>query len=403
MTAAAAHDDVRARYNVIVLALAQAFGASATVILIATAGLVGTMIAPTRALATAPVTAFVIGTALATIPAAMVMKRIGRRSGFIAGALVGVLSALVAIYGVFARDFWVFCTAALLQGVNQAFMGYFRFAAADMASPAFRPRAISWVMTGGIAAAVFGTLLIMATADLLAPVTYAGTYVAMAVLCGLMIAVLWRLDIPHTDDRAATGGARPLSAILRQPRTVVAMVTAMLAFGLMNLVMTATPIAMVDCGFDKNAAFWVIQWHVLAMYVPSFFTGSLIIRFGVERICALGIVILAGAGLAALLGISFANFAVGLILLGLGWNFGYVGGTAMLTETYAPAERAKVQAVNDFAVSSTVAIASLTSGGLFDAMGWTGVNLAVFPAVAVALALLGWHGLVRRRAVAGGI
>lgn len=399
MTQVEVFDDVRARYNVIVLALALALGASATVILIATAGLVGTMIAPTRALATAPITAFVIGTALATIPAAMLMKRVGRRRGFILGAFTGVLSALIAIYAVFARDFVVFCLAALLQGVNQSFMGYYRFAAADMASPGFRPRAISWVMIGGIASAVFGTFLIMATADLLAPVTYAGTYLAMAILCALSILVLGRLDIPHTDDHETAGESRPLSIIVRQPLLIVAMVTAMLAFGLMNLVMTATPIAMVDCGFDKNAAFWVIQWHVLAMYVPSFFTGNLIGRYGVERICALGIVILGAAGIAALLGLSFANFAVGLVLLGLGWNFGYVGGTAMLTETYRPAERAKVQALNDFAVSTTVAIASLTSGGLFDALGWNGVNLAVFPAVAVALALLAWHGLGRSRRI----
>lgn len=395
MTAITVFDDDRARRAAVTLAVAQALSSSATVILIATAGLVGTMIAPSRAWATAPVTAFVVGTALTTIPAALLMKQVGRRLGFMAGAAVGVLSGLIAIYAVYSRNFALFCVASLLQGVPQAFMGYYRFAAADIASPAFRPKAISWVMTGGIAAAVFGTLIVMMTADLFAPVTYAGTYLAMAILCALTVAAVSRLDLPLGDQHHTVEPARPLTEIVRNPRAIVAMVTAMLAFGMMNLVMTATPIAMVDCGFDKNAAFWVIQWHVLAMYVPSFFTGSLITRYGVGRMCALGMIILAASGVAALLGLSFIHFSVGLILLGLGWNFGYVGGTSMLTECYRPSERAKVQALNDFAVAATVAVASLTSGRLFDSLGWNGVIVAMFPAVAVALAFLAWQGRSR--------
>ncbi|CAN5517229.1 MFS transporter [soil metagenome] len=395
MTAIAAFDDDRAKRAAITLAIAQALSSSATVILVASAGLVGTMIAPSRAWATAPITAFVIGTALTTIPAALLMKRVGRRPGFMLGAGMGVLAGLIAIYAVFTRNFVLFCFSAFLQGVPQGFMGYYRFAAADIASPAFRPRAISWVMTGGVAAAVFGTLIIMVTADLWAPVTYAGTYMAMAILCALAMVVLSQVDIPLGEDHHAAEPARPLAQIVRNPRTIVAMVTAMLAFGMMNLVMTATPIAMVDCGFDKNSAFWVIQWHVLAMYIPSFFTGSLIARYGVERICALGMIILAASGASALLGLSFANFAAGLILLGLGWNFGYVGGTAMLTECYRPSERAKVQALNDFAVAATVAAASLTSGQLFDIMGWNGVITAMFPAVALALGFLAWQRSIR--------
>lgn len=392
-------DDLRARRNAIVLAIGQALYGSATVIMFTTAGLIGVQIAPSKAWATLPISAFVIGTALTTIPAAMLMRAIGRRPGFMLGAFAGTVGALIGVYAIFTRNFPLFILATVLQGVYQAFAQHSRFAAADMASPAFRPKAISWVMTGGVAAGLLGTSLVMFTTDLLAPVTFAGCYAAMAVICTLAIGVLAFVDIPRKEETAKTGEARPLGQILRQPRLIVAVIAATLSYGMMNLVMTAAPIAMIDCGFTTTTAAWAIQWHVMAMFVPSFFTGQIIARVGAERVCAAGLLLLAGAATAGLLGISFGHFAVNLILLGLGWNFGFIGGTTLLTECYRPAERERVQGLNDFAVFGTVAIASLTSGKLLDWFGWASVNIAVYPTVVVALSLILWIMLRRRKVV----
>lgn len=397
MTAAAVEfDDARAKRNAIVLAIAQALYASGTVVLIATAGLVGTQLAPSKAWATLPVSTFVIGTMVATIPAALLMRRIGRKPGFIFGAAIGAFAGLLSVYAIYSSSFVLFSFSTALHGVYQASSSYFRFAAADTASPAFRAKAISWVLTGGVAAALFGTLIVMQTTNLLAPVIFAGCYLATALLAVLAIITLTFLDLP--DGRSEESGpARPLFEILSQPRLIVAIACGMMSYGIMNLVMTATPIAMVDCGFGINHSSWVIQWHVLAMFVPSFFTGTLITRFSVEKITVLGLLTLAGAGIAALLGIGFANFAAALILLGLGWNFAFIGATTMVTNCYRPAERGKVQAVNDFSIFVTVAIASLVSGRLLDGLGWNAVNFALFPMAALALLLLFWQSALPRR------
>ena len=384
-------DDARAKHNAIVLAIAQALYASGTVALIATAGLVGTQLAPAKAWATLPVSTFVIGTMLATIPAALLMRRFGRKPGFILGAAIGVFAGLLSVYAIYRADFVLFILSTALHGVYQASSGYFRFAAADTASPAFRPKAISWVLTGGVAAALLGTLLVVQTTDLL-PVTFAGCYVATAVLALIAIVVLLFLDLPPGRDEEL-GPTRPLTEILRQPRLLIAIACGTMSYGIMNLVMTATPIAMIDCGFGISASSWVIQWHVLAMFVPSFFTGSLIARFGVERITLVGLILLCGAGIAALLGLAFVNFAAGLILLGLGWNFAFIGATTMVTDCYRSAERNKVQAVNDFCIFLTVALASLSSGRLLDQWGWDAVNYAVFPMAGLAMLLLFWQVL----------
>ena len=329
-------DGTRVRRNVLILAIGQALYSSTTVILIATAGLVGVMLAPSKSWATLPVSTFVIGTMLSTIPASYLMHRIGRRAGFLIGAVAGLLGALLAIYSIYVGNFALFCLAAALQGTFQASSGFMRFAAADISTPAFRPKAISWVLTGGVVAAIFGTLIVIRTTDLLAPFTFAGCYVASAILSiATMVAMLW-LDIPKPHESETAGPARPLGEILRQPRTLVAVGCATLSYGMMNLVMTATPIAMVDCGFVNTDASWVIQWHVLGMFVPSFFTGHLIARYGVEKICLLGMGLLITSAIVAMAGIDFANFAIALILLGLGWNFGFIGGTTLLTGTYAP-------------------------------------------------------------------
>jgi predicted MFS family arabinose efflux permease len=388
--AAAEFDDARAKRNAIVLAIAQALYSAGTVALIATAGLVGAQLAPSKAWATLPVSTFVIGTMMTTIPAALLMRRFGRKHGFVLGATLGVFAGLLSVYAIYRRDFVLFCLSTALHGAYQASSGYLRFAAADTASPAFRPKAISWVLTGGVAAALLGTFLVVQTTDLLAPVTFAGCYAATAALALTAIVTLLFLDLPPPREKEL-GPARPLVEILQQPRLAMALACGMMSYGIMNLVMTATPIAMIDCGFGIADSSWVIQWHVLAMFVPSFFTGSLIARFGVERIVLLGLCILCGAGVAALLGLSFANFASGLILLGLGWNFAFIGATTMVTDCYRTSERNKVQAVNDFCIFLTVALASLSSGRLLDLWGWAAVNYAVFPMAAIAMLLLLWR------------
>jgi len=265
-----------------------------------------------------------------------------------------------------------------------------------MASPRFRPKAISWVMTGGVVAALIGSALVIGTVDLLAPVVFAGSWAAMAALALLSSVVLLTLDIPPLVEIPGAAAARPLLKIASQPRYIVAAATGMLSYGIMMLVMTATPIAMFACGFTVQDSSWVIQWHALAMFVPSFFTGHLITKFGVERIATIGILLLVGAAVAGLLGIHFTNFAVGLILLGLGWNFGFIGATTMLTGCYEPSERNKAQGLNDFLIFGTTALASLSAGKLLNTFDWNAVNYAVFPMAAVALAMIAWLATRRR-------
>jgi predicted MFS family arabinose efflux permease len=382
-------DDGCARRNAVILALAQACFGAATTALVVTAGLIGTQLAPDPSWATLPLSMTIVGTALTTFPQSLLMKRIGRRAGFVAAALVGSLGAIIGVFAIFARNFTLFLTGCFLIGIYQASSSYYRFAAADHASPEFRPKAISWVMTGGVAAAIFGSVIVMLTTDLLAPVTFAGTWVAMAVIAAAAAVILTAVNIPLPEGEETAAG-RPLAEIAAQPRYIVATATAMVAFGVMMLVMTATPVAMLGCGFSVTDSSWVIQWHALAMFAPSFFTGNLIAKYGAERIAAVGMVLLALAGTAGLMGIRFEHFAVDLILLGLGWNFGYIGGTAMLTATYAPGERNKAQGLNDLLVFGVTALASLSAGKLLSAFGWNAVNVAVFPLVMLAFTLVVW-------------
>lgn len=376
------------------LAAGQALFSSNSVVIITTGGLIGSVLSPTLSLATLPVSCFVIGMALSTVPASLLMGRIGRRPGFITGAAIGGIAALLAAYAIYERSFVLFCLSLMLSGVYQAFGQYYRFAATDTASEQFKAKAISWVMIGGIVAAFIGPAVVMLTKDLMSPVTFVGCYLASAALAAIAMLVLAFLDIPHVPAKKGAPSGRPLKVILKQPRLVVAIIAGMMSFGMMNFVMTSTPIAMVDCGLSFDAAAWVIQWHVLAMYVPSFFTGGLINRFGPMRMVALGMVLLGAAGVSALLGVNFGNFAVSLVLLGVGWNFSFLGATTMVTNYYHPAERSKVQAVNDFAVFTTVALSSLSSGTLLSLFGWNAVALSLFPIVALVLVLLTWSSRV---------
>ena len=389
-------DDTKARRNAVILALAQAlFGAIGTAMAV-TAGLIGSQLAPKVSLATLPLSVMIIGTAVSTFPISLLMRRIGRRTGFIACALVGMTGALVGLAAIILKLFTLFLVGCLLIGVYQASASYYRFAAADTASPTFRPKAISWVLTGGILAAVAGSTMVMKTVNLFAPVVFAGTWAAMAALALVASLLLIPLDIPNVTESHAPSG-RPLAEIATQPRYIVATLSAMLSYGIMVLVMTATPVAMLGCGFTVNDSAWVIQWHAIAMFLPSFFTGSLIVRFGAERVAAFGMLLLVGAAVSGLMGIRFENFAIGLILLGLGWNFGFLGGTTLLTTTYEPAEKNKAQGLNDLMVFCTNAVTSLSAGVLLAGYGWTAVNYAVFPMVALALVMIGWLFTHQRR------
>lgn len=353
-----------------------------------------------KALATLPVSTMVLGTAFGTLPAGMIMRRYGRRVGFAGAALLGVLSGLLASFAVFRDNFLLFALACSLGGLAGAFVQQYRFAAADTASDAFKPKAISWVLAGGVLAGVVGPQTVIWTKDLFSPILFAGTYLAQAGLALVAFCLLLFIRIPRPPRIShAQAGGRPLGEIMMQRRFIVAAACGICSYALMSLVMTATPLAMIGCGLTETDAALGIQWHVLAMFGPSFFTGHLISRFGKERIVSIGLALLAGCSIIALMGIELAHFWSALILLGLGWNFGFIGATAMLTDTYRPEERNMVQAVNDFLVFGFVATASFSSGALLNAFGWQTVNYLVFPFVVLCLGLLVWLVWGEKKAV----
>ena len=383
------------RTTILLLAIAQSLYSCAVITVFATGPLVGLMLAPNQGYATWPVTSFVVGSMLAVYPASALMKIYGRKPVFVTGALSSIIGALISVWAIYHSNFYLFCVGAMLQGVLQATSSFYAFTAAEAAGPQDKSVAISWVLTGGVVAAIAGTLISSQTRDLLAPFTFAGTYVAVIVFAVLSLIVFSFMRVAKPSQSEIQGPQRSWPELLHQPKLVIAMATAILSYALMNLMMTAAPVAMKICGFSANDSIWVIQWHVLAMFVPSFFTGLLIKRFGLNLITGIGMAILISAGVAALAGINFANFAIALILLGLGWNFGFIGGTTMLTTTYRPAERTKVQAVNNFGVSLMVAIASAGSGQMLSHFGWASVALIVMPLSAVMLGVV-W---LRSRAI----
>lgn len=387
--AAAGVDDRIARRNVALLAFAQALGGASASIVIATGPLIGSaLLGSDKSLATLPVSFMVLGTALGMLPAGMIMRRFGRRRSFLGSSIGGTITSLLAAWAVLGASFWLFTLACAAMGFVTAFVQQFRFAAADTASPAFRPRAISWVMAGGILAGVIGPQTVILTRDLFAPILFAGTYIALAGLSFLAFLVLWFLKSPPPMAKAQAGDARPLSAIMRQPGFIVAVTCGIVSYALMSLVMTATPLAMIGCGLTTTDAALAIQWHVLAMFGPSFFTGSLIARFGVRTIVLVGLALLCGCAVIALSGEEVGHFWVALILLGVGWNFGFIGATTMLTACYRPSERNMVQSANDFLVFGFVAFASFSSGSLLYNFGWGTVNMLVFPVTAICVVLM---------------
>ena len=380
------------RTTILLLAIAQSLYSCAVITVFATGPLVGLMLAPSQGYATWPVTSFVVGSMLAVWPASHLMKIYGRKPVFVAGAFSSIIGAIISVWAIYHSNFTLFCIGAALQGVLQATSSFYSFAATEAAGPEDKSVAISWVLTGGVVAAFAGTIISSNTRDLLAPFTFAGTYLAVIGFALLSMIVFAFLQVPKPTAAEIQGPQRSWPELLRQPKLVIAMLTAILSYALMNLMMTAAPVAMKICGFNADDSIWVIQWHVLAMFVPSFFTGMLIKRYGVNLITGLGMVILIGAGLTALSGITFPHFSISLMLLGLGWNFGFIGGITMLTTTYQPAERAKVQAVNNFGVSLMVAIASGSSGQMLSHFGWASVALTVMPIAALILGIIFWRG-----------
>lgn len=387
------------RRNVLILACTQALFQTASVMVVTLSGLVGQTLATNKALATLPIAMMVVGSAITMIPASLLMQRFGRRAGFLLGTAAGASAGLIAAYAIWIQNFWLFTIANMLVGVYQGFAQYYRFAAADIASPAFRSRAISWVIAGGVVAALAGPNLVRFTQHL-GPATFALPYLIMVALAMLAALLLTRIAIPPAAVATAGDNARPLVAIVRQPVFLTALAGSAIGFSVMSLVMTATPLAMQHHGHPIESATTVIQWHVLGMFAPSFVTGSLIQRFGVLRIMSIGVVLLTSHVGIALSGNGYLHYLSGLTLLGVGWNFLFVGGTTLLTEAHTPAERAKTQAAHDFLMFGMVSLASFSAGSLLNVAGWHWVNLAALPALALALVAiltLAWH---RRQAAA---
>lgn len=371
------------------LAAANAIGGTVGPIAVGSGGLVGaSMLSPGEgAWATVPVSTFVIGAAAASIPAALLMRRVGRRTGFVAGSLIGTLGALGAAGAVALHSFALLCLAMVPLGASNAFNQQYRFAAADASEPAFKPKAISWVLIGGIVSAVLGPQTSIHGLALVPAAPYAGPFLVLAVLFVLAALLLLRLQVPPPPPLTASAG-RPLGAIVLNGRFLVALASAIASYALMSFVMTASPLAMIGHHHGHADAQHAIQWHVIAMFAPSFFSGGLIARFGKAPVVAAGLVLIALSAGVALAGVTLAHFFVALILLGVGWNFGFVGATAMVAELYRPEESFRVQAFNDAVLFSCVAAASFSSGGVLALSGWEMVNWIVLPVVALCLGLL---------------
>lgn len=392
--------DRLARRNVLVLATAQALAGGNSTIVITTGGIVGAMLAPDKGLATLPITVMVLGMWFGTLPTGALAKTYGRRFALVAGAIIGAISALIASLAVLWGSFPLFLLASFGSGFFGATYQSYRFAAADTASETFRPKAVSWVMAGGVLSAIIGPQLIIFTKDLLPPHLFAATFLGQATFAALAGVVLLFVKIPTPAATKGKTGGRPLGQIISTPRFIAAAACGVVSYGLMNLVMTSTPLAMLACDHSVTDATLGLQWHVLAMFVPSFFTGSVIARVGVERVMVLGFALILASATVALLGITLWHFWTVLVLLGLGWNFAFIGATTMVTQCYTPEERNKVQAFNDFLVFGSMALGSFSSGQLLAKFGWAAVNQVVFPAVMAAAALLLWRKLRERRAAA---
>jgi MFS family permease len=397
MTAAAAStDDVRVRANVVRLAAAQALTGANSAVIFATGSIVGASLAPNVSLATVPISMYVAGLAAGTLPTGMISRAYGRRVAFIAGTACGAFTGLLGALAILRGSFVLFCCATFLGGLYGSVSQSYRFAAADDASAAFRPKAVSWVMAGGVFAGVLGPQLVQWTMDFWSPYLFAFSFIVQAAVALIAMAVLAGVDAPKPAAVDLHRG-RPLLEIVRQPRFIAAALCGVIAYPVMNLVMTSAPLAMKMCGLSLSDSNFGIQWHVVAMYGPSFFTGTLIARFGAPRIVAAGLLLEATAAIVGLSGMTAMHFWATLIVLGIGWNFGFVGASALVLETHRPEERNKVQAFNDFLIFGVMAVGSFSSGQLLANYGWSAVNSVVFPPVFLGVTVLLLVSLKRRR------
>lgn len=402
-------DDSRAKRNIAVLVAAQAILGAQLPMIFVIGGLAGGMLADNPCFATLPISLIVFGSMTTAPWLSPLMQRRGRTFGFFIGAICGAIGAAIAAYGLYIRSFEVLLVGSYLTGVYMSAQGFYRFAAADTASESFRPKAISYVMAGGLLSAIFGPQLNKLVLDA-SVIPFLGTYLTIIAmnLVGMFLFLL--LDLPREADaetaEAPVRDERSRLGLLRNPTILVAIVCAMVSYALMNLVMTSAPIAVVGCGFSTSHANDVVSAHILAMYIPAFFTGHLIVRFGVLRIVTAGLLILALSGVVALTGATLTNFYIALILLGVGWNFGFVGATSLLATAHTPHERGRVQGMNDMFVFGCVTMASLASGGLMNCAGgtpvdgWNAVNIAMIPFLLLAGGALIWLVSQRRSAPA---
>ena len=388
-------DDRLARRNAMVLAVAQALAGGNNTVIVSTASIVGAVLAPDKGLATLPITAMVIGMWFGTLPVGALARRFGRRFALQTGSVFGVLSGLISYSAVMNGEFWLLLVGTFCGGLYAAAHQSYRFAAADTASEAFRPKVVSWVLAGGVFAAVIGPQLVIFTKDLLSPHMFAASYLGQSA-CALIAALV--LIFVKMPPLAATRveNPRPLAEIVRAPRFIVAVACGMASYAMMNMLMTSAPLAMVGCGHSVTDATLGIQWHVLAMYAPSFVTGGLIARFGIERITGIGLSLIALAAAAAISGITVAHFWSALVLLGVGWNLAFIGATTMVTECHRAEERNKVQAFNDFLIFGSMAVSSFSSGQMLEYLGWQAINEVIFPTIFVVGAMLAWLAARKR-------
>ena len=382
--------------NVLVLSACQATLQTGGVTLVAVTGLAGFALAPNTIFATVPLTCYVLGSAITTVPASMLMKSIGRRAGFQTGTAIGAAGAALCALAIYLANFWVLCLGMMVMGSYTAFGKYYRFAAADVADSGFRAKAISLTLAGGIVGGFIAPEMAKRTKDMFADHMFLGSYLSLIAVCMIAALLLTQLEIPQLTEKERNEGGRPIREIMRQPVFIVAALAGALSYGIMNLFMTSTPLAMRAHDHHFNSAAFVLEWHVVGMYGPSFFTGSLIHRFGVLKVILAGIALLFGSVLCALAGTGVVNFWLALFVLGVGWNFMYVGGSALLTECHTPAERAKTQAANDLMVFITMAISSMSSGMLLNVSGWHAVNYGTIPFLLIALGVTAWLMWLRR-------
>ncbi|TQF43927.1 MFS transporter [Bradyrhizobium sp. UNPF46] len=389
-------DDARARANVVRLAAAQALTGANSAVIFATGSIVGATLAPDMSLATVPLSMYVLGLAAGTLPTGAISRRFGRRVAFVIGTGLGALTGLLGSFAILHGSFALFCIATFLGGLYGSVAQSYRFAAADGASAAYRPKAVSWVMAGGVFAGVLGPQLVQWTMDVWQPYLFAFSFLVQAAVALIAMGIVAGVDIPKPAPADLHGG-RPLFTIVTQPRFVAAALCGVISYPMMNLVMTSAPLAMKMCGLSVSDSNFGIQWHIVAMYGPSFFTGALIARFGAPKVVAAGLLLEAGAAGIGLSGLTAMHFWATLIVLGVGWNFSFVGASALVLETHRPQERNKVQAFNDFLVFGMMAIGSFSSGQLLANYGWSAVNLVVFPPVVLGLVVLSLVSWARRR------